>query len=403
MNESRFLIVFLCLLLSSCCVPVVSSDSTLWYDSGFLYRNVYIIDSDLVDEALTDFPVLIYLNSSYVNWTLVNDDLSDLRFVSSDNVLLSHELDTYTVNDKAWIWVKIPSISNVVDTKFFMYYCSPSSESVEDKAGVWSNGFVGVWHMNDLTDSSVMDSLLVNNGTKTGSDEPLMVSSVVGSGQYFDGSSLIDCGNDSSLDLTSLTIQCWINTSDSGPWKGGLVSKSNEWDRSTASYILWRGADVDGMEFRGTGLDDTMGSLNIVSLFGLDSWINLVLTFNETDSVGNFYVDSVLNSSGTLWGVGALQKNELPLYFGASNVVNIYLDGVMDEIRLSEVVRSPSWVKADYYSQSLQLVSLSEIDSFLDETVYAERGEILATGIVISFILIPLLIIVLAALIRRKR
>lgn len=164
--QKQFSVVLVAVLL----LPIFSSffvcvdaDSTLWYDSDFLYRNVYYVNSTLVDEELNDFPVLVYLNSSYVDWSLIQDDLDDLRFVDSSDDLLFYEIDSYSVNNWSYIWVSLPVVSAVSDTKFFMYYGCPSGESGESGSDVWGSDYSMVLHMNDISDSQLFATVVYDD------------------------------------------------------------------------------------------------------------------------------------------------------------------------------------------------------------------------------------------------
>lgn len=145
--------IFLLFILCFCYIPTVKAlNDNEWYDSSFQYRNVYIINSEFVDENLFDFPVLIYLDSGSVNWSYIQDDLGDLRFIYSSYVYygeLSYEIDSYSINNWSYIWVKIPVIMATIDTIFYMYYGSTIAENGENIIDVWDSNFVLVQHMND--------------------------------------------------------------------------------------------------------------------------------------------------------------------------------------------------------------------------------------------------------------
>ena len=45
------------------------------------------------------------------------------------------------------MWVKVPSIpASSGAEQIFMYYGNPAAPDGQDPAGVWSNGYAGVWH-----------------------------------------------------------------------------------------------------------------------------------------------------------------------------------------------------------------------------------------------------------------
>lgn len=99
--------------------------------------------------TLENFPVLIRLSPArnafdYSKCKVGNG--GDLRFADSDGNLLSSEVDTWNVNGESLVWVKVPSLN--ADTVITAYYgcANPPSVTASD---VWSNGYLGVWHMGE--------------------------------------------------------------------------------------------------------------------------------------------------------------------------------------------------------------------------------------------------------------
>lgn len=345
-------------------IPTVKADSTQWYDSSFRYRNVYRIDSDLIDSELIDFPVLVYLNSSYVNWTNINNDLSDLRFVNSDNILLSHEVDNYTENDKAWLWVKIPSISSVIDTVFFMYYGLETALSVEDSVSVWNNDFIGVWHLNDNTTSTILDSTSNNNnGVKKADNEPIEIIGKISNSQNFDG-------NDDYIEIIknfsfyNLTVSFWVKSEDIDTISDEYVV---DMIRSTSQFTTWveSGGDVARFQVEGEDTGDNSDIYGVTDITdGENHFITAIRDYQN--HILYLYIDGVLEKSGIDLSDGIINPNS-NLFFGCIYGYTSNYYGLIDEIRLYNVSVSSSWTKADYYSQSLQLIDLTEIESFNDE------------------------------------
>jgi len=384
-------------LLLSCClssVPV-SADSTIWYDSNYLYRNVYTVDSSLVDDALIDFPVLVYLNSSYLNWSLVNDDLSDLLFVSSSNVALSFEIDNYVVNDEAWLWVKLPSVSAVVDTKFFMYFGYPAASSSENPEDVWDSDFVMVQHMNDATTSTILDSTSNDNdGTKKAANEPIEATGKIGKGQDFDGTDdYIRTGN---MDFTTeITVSACVKLVSIDGYRS-ILCKS-WW---TTNPKFWFLLDDVSNKWR-FGIINVDGEDAIVDTIAPDTdWHFMCGTWKSGEAISlqvddTVYTGNVRSGNISLSSIVAIGNMET----GNGNI----WDGIIDEVTISDVKRSSAWVGASYESQTLNLVSLIEVDDLSSFFEVASRGEIIGAAVVASLILIPLLIFILFAFFKRRR
>ena len=101
-------------------------------------------------ETLTDFPALVRLSSaidgfSYSDFAFPENG-GDLRFFDAKGDLLSHEIDTWNTNGESTVWVKVPSLSAMTVIKVAYGCAEPPANDPKD---VWSNGFIGVWHMGE--------------------------------------------------------------------------------------------------------------------------------------------------------------------------------------------------------------------------------------------------------------
>jgi hypothetical protein len=110
-----------------------------------------IIITENSGENLTNYQVLISLNSSNFNFSQAKADGSDLRF-SSRGKTLSYWIEAWDPEaEEALIWVKIPSLPASKDTKLLMKYGDPEAEAVSDggRTFVFFDDFEG----NDLKGS----------------------------------------------------------------------------------------------------------------------------------------------------------------------------------------------------------------------------------------------------------
>ncbi|MBR4612193.1 MAG: DUF2341 domain-containing protein, partial [Kiritimatiellae bacterium] len=95
---------------------------------------------------LTNFPVLVRLSPALngFNYSLCQAGGTDLRFADEDGNLLPCEVDTWNENGESLVWVKVPSLSR--STRITAYY-GCANPPANTPSAVWSNGFVGVWHL----------------------------------------------------------------------------------------------------------------------------------------------------------------------------------------------------------------------------------------------------------------
>jgi hypothetical protein len=375
MIKKTFLFLIALLMLST--TPTLTN---AWYnDSWEAYREI-TFDHSLIDEDLSDFPVLVHLDSSNVNWSKVQDDLDDLRFIALDNVTVySYEIDNYTLNDEAWIWVKIPTVSSSENTTFYMYYANPLASSGEDSENVWDSNYVFVGHLNDYPDSShIKDSTTNDNdGTKAVANQPEAVNGLISDAQDFekDTSDYVTIADSASLDVDAITIEFWVKLQTVG----------------INQYVLAKIYDVDDEEtyriYIGTSnkihlvIDDGSGWSEEVSTQTLtfNVWYHVVTTYALGSS--EIYFNSTECGDDGISEIEAIANNNRDLllgarYDGSEGGPKLFLDGTLDELRISNTVRSPAYVKATYYS------GLDDLLSFGNEEILEVVEEAIDYGII---------------------
>lgn len=329
-----------------------------WWNSTFPYKVKLTIDHTKIDADLTNFPELVYFTSAWMNWSNVQDDLDDFRFVdSTEATLLDAELESYTVNDKAWIHVRLHSVSYIVDTDFYAYFGNPTASSAWNPEGVWDSNFVMVQHMTDNPDTShIKDSTSnANNGLKYASGDPAQTAGQMGPAQDFDGAntigSYIKILDASNLRLTTaFTISVWVKTNDMGAGYGkGIFTKGLRVNLGSLEEYEFN--LVSGIPYFGyhTAPGDYYQSWMYVNVAD-DVWHQLTITFT------NWYLDGAL-IRGTGFSVTPQQMN-LDCFIGAiappakgGDGASNFLEAVVDSLRFSQGINRPlAWAKAEYYS-----------------------------------------------------
>ena len=317
------------------------------------YRKKITIDHTKVDASLTDFPVLISITDSNLRDD-AQDDGDDIKFTASDGTTqLDHEIENFAGDTGELVaWVRVPILSSSTDTNIYMYYGNATCASQENVEGAWETSFEMVQHLKDDPDTSHTKDSTSNNhdGTKKGVNDPIEADGNTGKAQDF-SSDHISCGD---LGIgNSYTAECWI--------KADTLTGTGDYDTygftimaSAASgqgYPLWltvRGTEVRLWAYESTpstgGWRETTGAgLNTTDKF----YIAAIATHSSTTKV---YVNGVERLSFTndgdvnwtnIFTLGDLRPDRA-----------IYFDGIIDETRISDVVRSADWIKACYNNQS---------------------------------------------------
>jgi len=99
---------------------------------NFKYRRKITI-TEQSGSDLTDYQVLIELDSSNFDFSKTQTNGEDIRFTDARSNLLPYWIEEWdSINEKAKVWVKVPSIPANGSTEIWMYYGNPTVSSAED-------------------------------------------------------------------------------------------------------------------------------------------------------------------------------------------------------------------------------------------------------------------------------
>ena len=317
-----------------------------WWNSSWKYRRALVFNNGASAENLANFPVLVVLNSSRVDYANTQNSGQDIRFVDANgSTLLSHEIETWNESGNSLVWVKVPQIDASSNTdSIWMYYGNSGASDGQDKTNVWDANYKVTLHMNETSGSTVYDSKNVNNGTVSGgiSTTTGKVSSALsfnGSSQYIDWGSLTGISTGNQVH----TVEAWINPVSASPstrqWLmllGQEGSGAHSWSLSNNQY---------GSQF-GVWEVET-GQTNPV--FSASTWTHIVVTNDGTNIKLYCNGDSIISKSTTF----NLTSTTLNLAERPGAVPSeAYYNGYLDEYRLSASARSKAWISAQYKSMT---------------------------------------------------
>lgn len=125
------------------------------------------VDGSMLGSTLTDVPVLFSLTPERIDYEAIRLDGRDLEFrdALTDRVL-AYELERWTPGGASAVWVLLPELGPAGATVKVTYGRWVEGDGY-DPAGVWRNGYAGVWHFSD-TGPSYADSTGNGNTATTG-------------------------------------------------------------------------------------------------------------------------------------------------------------------------------------------------------------------------------------------
>ena len=310
---------------------------------------------------MDNFPLLIVFDNSSFNI----DNSNSIRFVAGGNsggtenvTEYAYEIEKWDDSGNCYIWVNVTEVYSGSDTVFNMYYNNSGASDGQDVTGTWNSNYEAVYHMSDDTTSTTLDSTSNNNdGTKTGANAPNEVNGKVGNAQDFDGiNDIITIANEANFDTImdgqhTITISFWANKPSSG--RNEYFLNKGDDPNFFGIYTL----DTNRLFFEvKAGTNDKKLSVKLQPAITVSTWEHFIFTYDgSSDASGvSLYKNGVLQSLTTSADVlGAnVMSNDNAVLFGHTGGWANYLDGMMDEIRISDVVWNDSWVKANFHTQN---------------------------------------------------
>ena len=358
-RAARFLLL---LLLMATSTPAA------WVDPDWLYRKQITIDSGQIDGNLSGFPVLISLAADAELAAAAQADGDDIRFTAADETTpLAHEIEEFDSGSGALVaWVNVPSLSASVDTVVYVYYGNPAAPNQEDVDNVWDANYVNVMHLaespsgaaGELVDSSGYD----NHGQSFGMGAANSVAGQIGPALNFVRADALDqvrVYNSATLDSSASegTLEYWVRFVEAPPSStyyllmvhsqrfSGFRGMEHAWRADDNFFMYTNAGDPGGDTWSGTSSHG----------FGAGTWHHVVWRWRRvpgqvhdlfTDGTSKVF-DFADNSAN--WSVDATIDD---WYFGGIVDRNDrWFDGRLDEIRISNVMRSDAWISTQHNNQ----------------------------------------------------
>ncbi|MBY8998040.1 MAG: LamG domain-containing protein, partial [Candidatus Thorarchaeota archaeon] len=339
-------------------------------------KNITVYASRHLFIPLTNFPVLIDIYDTDLH-TKVQPDGDDIVFYAGGKIV-PHEIELFNQNyspTEAHLiaWVKVNLTAS--DTVISMYYGNPVIGPQERPEDVWTQNFAAVWHLNEDataggTSTIHYDSTSGNyDGTQNQNEDD---TGKIGVGQRFDGS------NDQIVISSSESLKPSGDVEISGWFKLDTTFTST----SPTTHLIfdkWNGVDND-MHVALAGTDHTyipQGILPGSLVFKVENdvagqkykwtsqttwtagvWYHFSCTMDSgTPENNQIYINGALDTAGS---TGTLAFAHLSYNgnweIGGGSIENIagylaWFDGVIDDVRVSNTIRSAAWRSGSYSNQ----------------------------------------------------
>ncbi|MBD3319955.1 MAG: DUF2341 domain-containing protein, partial [Chitinivibrionales bacterium] len=320
------------------------------------------IDGDCagISDTLTDFPLLVRLNSSNIDFDDIETDGADIRFANEDNtVKFSYEIERWDdTDDSAEIWVKVDSVYGSNTTKVRMYWGNTGESSNSSGSDVFdtANGYVAVWHLHDDYSDATINAY---DGTEAGTVDDA-TGLIDGADSFNASADQITVGSSNRYHETSndyLTITGWANPSSiTGNDTQNRLFTIHRRDGGTAGSAigLGLGRTDSVMYYRHDGSTGNHQTFNTATVSS-GNWYYIGITYDGTNYRGYFQGAKADSLMSTGLAAGGTTTGRIGNYDG-----NYYLDGTIDEVRVSNVQRSDDWLLLCYQTQKASPSCISD-------------------------------------------
>ncbi|MFX1328600.1 MAG: DUF2341 domain-containing protein, partial [Promethearchaeota archaeon] len=388
--------------------------------NDFLYYKIFTVNSSKVigSTNLIDFPLLISIEDPDLRHHCQPDG-DDIAF-SDGTIWLDHEIELFNqtfngTHAKLVAWVRIPSLSPIIDTNITMYYGNSTMNSQENPKGVWNVNYKGVWHLKeDPSASQIKDSTSnsyhgTSYGSMTSNDQ---VKGQIGGSVKFDGlNDYINLGSDSGLrPYDSFTIEAWY----SGIFNTTVDTRDpiycNGFSYSNAIGIRVQAFhSPDSRRARitigdGTSIDTVLSDNDIPD----NAWTHLVCTYDGTTF--KLYINGTKQIDQSIKNIN---YNANDAAIGANlDASNQRYKGKIDELRVINTNFTSEWILTEYDNQfdpnSFYLVSAENlVHNYLPHEKYftyykiitINHTQVSGDGVLLDF---PLLLSIIDSDLRDK-
>ncbi|VAW49325.1 hypothetical protein MNBD_GAMMA03-160 [hydrothermal vent metagenome] len=351
-QRKSIVIVFLCFFVCS------GSVFAQWLP-GYQYRKpITIQDGQIIGGPHAAMPVLIDISSDPDLLGKAQADGFDIAWADTDGITpLNFELINYSAGDYlGWVAVDLPAAGNKV---IYMYYGFVSVISSDPSStNTWDSNYQAVLHLQESGNGSSNE---FRDATSNGihgrggsfSQTPNQVAGKFGFAQDFDDGGpqdyivvnpLIDAA------WTQLTAEVWINadnTSDDRIW-------GKNWGTGTSTdqtWILRKNGSGLGVRMR-TDTDNESDFNPFPYSTGI--WYLLVVTWDAATNELKVFVNGTQSgATQTLNGSNLYAGPPVDeLIIGNSYTIDRGFDGMIQETRVSDILRSPNWIQTEYNSQN---------------------------------------------------
>ncbi|WP_454803223.1 DUF2341 domain-containing protein [Mucilaginibacter phyllosphaerae] len=334
--------------------------------SSYGFRIPVILNNSALNLTtdLTNFPLLVYIQDDALKITTGCDNkvqypdgpVYDFAFTTAGSTTeLNYDIEDYNkITGALLVWVRVPTLVRTTNYSLTFYFGSLTANATNVKENTWSSDYRAIYHFNEKsTTAAVLDATSFNidaaqTNLSIGTDRFHEATGLTGGAYNFNGTAKIVSASNAPI-TGSFTLSAWVNSVTT------VDSKilSNEVNYGKGYKLSVKNGKVE-TETRNT-LNSDPGNLLQAGNVTANMWQYIQGVYNSTAGTFTNYVNGfVATPTGTGAAPEAGTSNIIALgidYLSPTSSTNHFI-GLMDEVRISNTVKSADWIKAEYTNQN---------------------------------------------------
>jgi hypothetical protein len=317
-------------------------------------RAIDIVDAKITGGPHASFPMLLAVTHDDLKHTSAGGEvLHEQGFdigVFADAARtqrLAHEVERYSpATGELIAWVKVPSLSAA--TTIFVGYADPAiTTNREDRPGVWTAGYAGVWHLENVADATTQNATTDNNTATAGGQ--------IENARAFSAGDSLDAPASASLDDVfdgGGTAEAWFFATGAGGAGFGRL-----FDKGTGSTVAIGMCDatVDRAFLFGHAFENNaVNWCTQAQTIAFGAWTHVAVVYDATSAdPPQIYLNGELRSLSTGGTPSGARRSDAgaPLTIGNRLDRQRSFAGILDEARLARVARDAGWIATTHENQ----------------------------------------------------
>lgn len=326
-----------------------SQSALAWWNDAWSYRLPITVDASVsganLIETNQEVTVLLKLHSgNFSDFFLVNENLSDIRFIGSDDKTpLKFHVEHYDfINQLIYIWVKLPKVTGGINTeRVWMYYGNAEATATSDTAGSYDNNTGLNYHFN--VGQPVPQDMTAYGNHASENTATVIENALIGNGLEFAAGNSLVIADTPSLAFDpekGLTTSFWFKP-------GPDNAQSTLLQRNDGNVVLALRLDGNQIYAQVVNQSGELVETSRAAAITPDQWhhVALVLSAERLSVLVNAqevaYADVAAAAHAGSWLIGNAQSGERPFV------------GQFDELRIDTVARNNDWIRTQLATQGI--------------------------------------------------